>query len=197
MIRLSVGIEHIDDILADLAQALDAARLMPVHHRTPAQAAPSSASIGRSNRIDIGLVNNMPDSALEATERQFVALLEAAAQDVPVHLHLFSLPEIRRGDARAQHMKKLYRPVGRAVPHPARRADRHRHRAAGAGFARGAVLAQPDARRRLGAATTRFDDLLLPRRACGGAASRRHRAAAAAEKTLRRVRAKRSPGNTR
>ncbi len=63
------------------------------------------------NRIDIGLVNNMPDTALEATERQFVALLEEAAQDVQVHLHLYSLPEIQRGDRVAQHMKKLYRHV--------------------------------------------------------------------------------------
>ena len=61
------------------------------------------------NRIDIGLINNMPDTALEATERQYLALLGDAAQDVQVHLHLFTLPEIRRGERVAQHMKKLYR----------------------------------------------------------------------------------------
>ncbi len=63
------------------------------------------------NRIDIGLINNMPDTALEATERQYLALLGEAAQDVSVHLHLFTLPEIRRGDRIALHMKKLYRQV--------------------------------------------------------------------------------------
>jgi len=63
------------------------------------------------NRIDIGLVNNMPDTALEATERQYLALLGEAAQDVLIHLHLFTLPEIRRGDRVAQHMKKMYRRV--------------------------------------------------------------------------------------
>jgi len=62
------------------------------------------------NRIDIGLVNNMPDSALEATERQYATLLkEAAGDEVLVHLHLFSLPEIRRGDRAAEHTKKVYR----------------------------------------------------------------------------------------
>jgi homoserine O-succinyltransferase/O-acetyltransferase len=63
------------------------------------------------NRIDIGLVNNMPDTALEATERQYLALLGEAAQDVLVHLHLFTLPEIKRGDRVAPHMKKVYRRV--------------------------------------------------------------------------------------
>ncbi len=63
------------------------------------------------NRIDIGLINNMPDTALESTERQYLALLGEATQDVLVHLHLFTLPEIRRGDRVVPHMKKLYRQV--------------------------------------------------------------------------------------
>src|SRR5438876_3876792 len=32
-----------------------------------------------ANCLEIGLINNMPDPALEATERQFVALLDSAA----------------------------------------------------------------------------------------------------------------------
>jgi homoserine O-succinyltransferase/O-acetyltransferase len=48
--------------------------------------------------IDIGLVNNMPDAALNATERQFLALLRAAAGDIPVHLTLYTLPEVPRTD---------------------------------------------------------------------------------------------------
>jgi homoserine O-succinyltransferase len=64
-----------------------------------------------ANRIDIGLVNNMPDTALEATERQYIALLEEASQDVRVHLSLFTLPEIRRGERVAAHSKALYRSV--------------------------------------------------------------------------------------
>jgi len=46
--------------------------------------------------VDIGLVNNMPDAALNATERQFEALLGTAAGDVTVSLTLYTLPEVPR-----------------------------------------------------------------------------------------------------
>jgi homoserine O-succinyltransferase len=49
-----------------------------------------------SDRLDIGLVNNMPDAALDATERQFRALLEAAAGGLDVHLTVYTLPEVPR-----------------------------------------------------------------------------------------------------
>jgi homoserine O-succinyltransferase len=48
--------------------------------------------------IDIGLVNNMPDAALDATVRQFRALLGAAADDVVVRLTLYTIPEVPRTD---------------------------------------------------------------------------------------------------
>ncbi|PYR29890.1 MAG: homoserine O-succinyltransferase [Acidobacteria bacterium] len=48
--------------------------------------------------LDIGLINNMPDPALNATERQFVALLRAAADDIAVQLTLYTLPEVPRTD---------------------------------------------------------------------------------------------------
>ena len=46
--------------------------------------------------VNIGLVNNMPDAALDTTERQFRALLGAAAADMTVRLTLYSLPEVPR-----------------------------------------------------------------------------------------------------
>ncbi len=46
--------------------------------------------------LRIGLVNNMPDAALQATERQFTRLLQAAAGDRRIHLHCFSLPSVQR-----------------------------------------------------------------------------------------------------
>jgi homoserine O-succinyltransferase len=49
-------------------------------------------------RIDIGLINNMPDAALDATERQFRALLASAADGFDVRLTLYTLPEVPRGD---------------------------------------------------------------------------------------------------
>ena len=50
------------------------------------------------NCIDIGLINNMPDAALDATERQFRALLGAAAKDIVVRLTLYTLPEVPRNE---------------------------------------------------------------------------------------------------
>src|SRR5215510_819232 len=48
--------------------------------------------------LDIGLVNNMPDAALDATVRQFRGLLGAAAGDTAVRLTLYTLPEVPRSD---------------------------------------------------------------------------------------------------
>jgi homoserine O-succinyltransferase len=47
-------------------------------------------------RIVIGLVNNMPDTAIRATERQFGNLLNAAAGNLDVRLRFFSLPGVPR-----------------------------------------------------------------------------------------------------
>jgi homoserine O-succinyltransferase len=62
----------------------------------------------RPECLDIGLINNMPDSTLEATERQFTELIGAAAGDRTVRLRFFSLPEIPRGDDAASRMRALY-----------------------------------------------------------------------------------------
>ena len=90
-IRLSVGIEHIDDIIEDLDQALAAAadtlaasarggvgamsvtieRLSPSdaaadRRRFASGGAGAARSRDRGTTIEIGLVNNMPDAALRA-----------------------------------------------------------------------------------------------------------------------------------
>jgi homoserine O-succinyltransferase len=49
--------------------------------------------------LTIGLINNMPDSALQATERQFTRLLTAGAGNNRIHLHRFSLPSVKRSQA--------------------------------------------------------------------------------------------------
>jgi len=46
----------------------------------------STNEIYASNCVTIGLVNNMPDPALEATERQFVDLIRVAASKTIVRL---------------------------------------------------------------------------------------------------------------
>jgi homoserine O-succinyltransferase len=58
--------------------------------------------------ITIGLVNNMPDGALEATERQFLSLLNAASAGVEVRLRLYSLPGVPRSEQAATRVKALY-----------------------------------------------------------------------------------------
>lgn len=62
----------------------------------------------RAEFVQIALVNNMPDAALEDTELQFLDPLAAAAGDIPVRVQLFSLPEILRSDRAQQHMSGLY-----------------------------------------------------------------------------------------
>jgi homoserine O-succinyltransferase/O-acetyltransferase len=62
---------------------------------------------GHMTGITIGLLNNMPDSAFEATESQFRGLLEAATAQ-PVHLRLTSLPEIPRSAAIQAYMTNRY-----------------------------------------------------------------------------------------
>jgi homoserine O-succinyltransferase/O-acetyltransferase len=61
---------------------------------------------GDSSCIDLGLVNNMPDSALETTERQVLTLINAAAGDILVRLKLYSLPNVPRSDLGLQHIAK-------------------------------------------------------------------------------------------
>jgi homoserine O-succinyltransferase len=58
--------------------------------------------------INIGLINNMPDSALEGTELQFLRLLDAAAENTFVRLRLFALPDVPRSDWGRRHLDRLY-----------------------------------------------------------------------------------------
>jgi homoserine O-succinyltransferase len=59
----------------------------------------------------IGLVNNMPDLALRATERQFCTLLSAASHDFVIRLKLFSLSEVPRSDVTLAHIDRYYDPI--------------------------------------------------------------------------------------
>lgn len=61
--------------------------------------------------VHIGLVNNMPDAAMRATELQFARLLKEAAQEFDVRLHLFAMPEIPRGEMARSRMEGFYADV--------------------------------------------------------------------------------------
>ncbi len=88
-------------------------------HRRLARPLPAAAEARLADRstprrkpangvVTIGLVNNMPDAALQATERQFTDLLTAAAGDSRIRLHCFSLPSIKRSPVARQIIDSHY-----------------------------------------------------------------------------------------
>ena len=58
--------------------------------------------------LTIGLINNMPDPALKATERQFMKLLQAAAGPRRIRFHCFSLPSVKRSTDAKWHVESEY-----------------------------------------------------------------------------------------
>src|SRR6516225_2844472 len=59
--------------------------------------------------LHIGLINNMPDGALEATERQFLTLLDAAATEgMLVRVSFYALPNVPRNDWGRYRVKHFY-----------------------------------------------------------------------------------------
>ena len=66
------------------------------------------ADTRRSEHLNIALVNNMPDAALEDTELQFFNLLDDASGEIPTYVKLYSLAEIPRGDRGQQHVSSFY-----------------------------------------------------------------------------------------
>lgn len=58
--------------------------------------------------LTIGLVNNMPDAALQATERQFMRLLRLAGGDLRIDFHCFSLPSVERSQTARWRVDRQY-----------------------------------------------------------------------------------------
>ena len=67
---------------------------------------------GRPRHVDadltIGLISNMPDTALQATERQFMRLLRQAAGNTRIDFHCFSLPSVKRSQLAQQRVDQQY-----------------------------------------------------------------------------------------
>ena len=72
------------------------------------RARPGANSKARGTFLHIGLVNNMGDAAMSATEHQFLTLLEAAAGDMLVHLTLYALPEVERNPTARRRVSSFY-----------------------------------------------------------------------------------------
>ncbi len=58
--------------------------------------------------LHIGILNMMPDAALEATERQFMRLVGACNQIAQFHVHLFTIEGLERGLKMQAHIEKYY-----------------------------------------------------------------------------------------
>ena len=69
---------------------------------------PDALEKSRSTILHIGLVNNMADAAMCATEHQFLRLLEVAAGDMQVHFTLYSLPGVKRKPSGQRRVSSFY-----------------------------------------------------------------------------------------
>ncbi len=58
--------------------------------------------------MHIGLLNMMPDAALEATERQFFRLVGESNQIAQLYIHPFTLPELTRSDEKKIYIEQHY-----------------------------------------------------------------------------------------
>ena len=61
-----------------------------------------------ANCLKIGLVNNMSDEALKATECQFISLLDSASGNMPVRLSFYTLPGVPRSGLTVSHINSRY-----------------------------------------------------------------------------------------
>src|ERR1700722_16532506 len=65
----------------------------------------------RPKCLEVALINNMPDLALEDTELQFAELLDAAAGDILVRLQFYSLSGIPRSERVRERLSSSYSDV--------------------------------------------------------------------------------------
>ena len=130
----------------------------------------------RGRRLTIGLVNNMPDGALEATERQFARLLVEASGEWDVRLILSTLDSVPR-DVRVKPLiEERYRPAWRLPTLGPDALMVTGAREPNARSARGSLLERVRTARRLGGGGARLGRLLLSGGACRRAGLGQNRA---------------------
>lgn len=69
---------------------------------------PDRANHQHIRELHIGLLNIMPDAALEATERQFFRLVGACNQIAQFHIHPFTIDGLERGPDAQKHIAQYY-----------------------------------------------------------------------------------------
>lgn len=73
------------------------------------QVLPPDRAVSQDVReLHIGLLNMMPDAALEATERQFFRLVGESNPVAQIYVYPFTLPEIPRGEKAQAHIDQYY-----------------------------------------------------------------------------------------
>ncbi|WP_036255630.1 homoserine O-succinyltransferase MetA [Methylocapsa acidiphila] len=93
-------------LTTDQGAAVSIRRREPVRTRlTPSSREP----------IEIGLINNMPDAALEGAERQFAGLMSAAGGGAPLRITCYSLPGVPRAERGLRYINGHYA-SGRYAP---------------------------------------------------------------------------------
>ena len=71
---------------------------------------PEHTAVSREVReLHIGLLNMMPDKALEATERQFFRLVGESNQIARFYVHPFTLEELQRNREGREHVDRYYK----------------------------------------------------------------------------------------
>jgi len=61
--------------------------------------------------LEIALVNNMPDQAVDATKAQFVRLLRAGAQGIPFRLRCYALSSVPRSETARHALSQSYEDI--------------------------------------------------------------------------------------
>ena len=69
---------------------------------------PERAAQQEIRELHVGLLNMMPDAALEATERQLYRLVGASNPIAQFYMHPFTLPTLPRGAAARAHVAQYY-----------------------------------------------------------------------------------------
>jgi len=69
---------------------------------------PGQAAKQDIRALHIGLLNMMPDAALEATERQFFRLIGESNPIAQFHMHPFTLPVLKRSEKAQKHIDQYY-----------------------------------------------------------------------------------------
>ena len=69
---------------------------------------PDRAHTQDFRELHVGLLNMMPDAAIEATERQFFRLVGQSSQIAQFYIHPFTIKTIERGEKAQKHLDEFY-----------------------------------------------------------------------------------------